>query len=271
MTRANLNGKELATELGWPDSRISRLLNGKRDVPEVDLASFLAICKVTGQERKRLLGLCREAQTRGWLQQYGDRLPKQLTTLIDHEDKAVAIGDFQSTIIPGLLQTGDYARALMGETGNAPPHEIEDRVAARLARQSLFGRRPAVQFTFYIHEFALRLPVGGAEIMSEQLHHLLCMSVRTYISIHVVPAAIGGHPGIAGHFKVMEFAEFRPLVYLDSETSSLFLEEPAEITAYRRILAGLAEVALDEGQSKEMIASLAIELYSSGEDHDEQA
>jgi transcriptional regulator with XRE-family HTH domain len=271
MTRANLNGKELAHELGWPDSRISRLLNGKRDVPEVDLASFLAVCKVTGVERKRLLELCRAAQTRGWLQQYGDRLPKQLTTLIDHEDKAVVIGDFQPVIFPGLLQTGDYARALMTETGNAPPDEIEDRVAARLARQSLFGRKPAVQFTFFIHEFALRLPVGGTEIMSEQLHHLLRMSVRTYIAIRVVPTAVGGHPGIAGQFELMEFAEFKPVVYLDSETSSLFLEEPAEIAAYRRILSGLAGVALDEGESKEMIASLAIELYSSGEDHDEQA
>jgi transcriptional regulator with XRE-family HTH domain len=271
MQRAELNGNEMSRRLGWSDSRVSRLLSGKRGSSEVDVASFLALCSVTGEERTRLLSLCRASQTRGWLQQFGDRLPKQLRTLIDHEDLAVAIGAFQPIMIPGLLQTGDYARALIVETGNVPTEEIEERVSARLARQGLFSRKPPVQFAFYIHEFALRLPVGTAEVMSEQLHHLLRMSVRTYITIRVVPAAAGGHPGIAGQFQLMDFAQFRPVIYLDSETSNLFLEEPEEIAAYRRILHGLAGVALDEGQSKELIARLAIELYPSGEDHDEQA
>ncbi|WP_297539470.1 DUF5753 domain-containing protein [Amycolatopsis sp.] len=175
-------------------------------------------------------------------------MPKQLATRIDHEDKGVAIGDFQPVIFPGLLQTDDYARALIVETGNVPEDEIEDRVAARLARQSLLSRKPAVQFTFFLHEFALRLPVGGPVVMSEQLHHLLRMSVRTYITIRVVPAGVGGHPAIAGQFELMEFAEFKPVVYMDSETSGLFLEKAPEIVAYRSILNRLADIALDEGQ-----------------------
>ena len=108
----------------------------------------------------RLLGICREQNTPGWLQQHGTRLPQQLRTLIDHENKAVAIEDFQATMVPGLLQTTDYARALIQETGTIPAGEIEDRVAARLGRQSLFGRERLAGVTFFIHEFVLRLPVG---------------------------------------------------------------------------------------------------------------
>lgn len=269
MDGAGFNAKQLADKLDWSPSRLSRLLSGKRGGTEMDVVSFLAVCGASAEERERLLGLCRQAGTPGWLQQHGDRLPKQLRTLVDHEDKAVRIGDYQPVIVPGLLQTGDYARAVMQETGNAPEHEIEDRVAARLARQALFSRRPAVEFTFFVHEFVLRLPVGGALVMSGQLHHLLRMSVRPSIRLRVVPASVGGHAGVAGQFKLMEFTSFRPIVYLDSETSSLFLEEPTEIAAYRRVLDGLADKALGEGQSKQLIADLAIELYPCEEDDDE--
>jgi transcriptional regulator with XRE-family HTH domain len=271
MRGAGLSARETAHKLGWSPSRVSRLLSGKRGGAELDVVSFLAVCEVKGPARERLLRLCHEMSTPGWLQQHGDRLPKQLRTLIDHEDKAVSIGDFQPVILPGLLQTGDYARALMIETGNAPTDEIEDRVAARLARQSLFSRRPPVRFTFFLHEFVFRLPIGTTTVMSDQLHHLLRISVRPHLTLRVVPAAVGGHAGIAGHFQLMEFAEFKPVVYLDSETSSLFLEEPPEIAAYCRVLNGLADKALDARQSRELIATLATELYPSGEDYDEQA
>ena len=80
---------------------------------ELDVAAFLDVCRIKGPDRDRLLALCQEQHTPGWFQQHGSRLPKQLMTLIDHENKAVAIGDFQSVIVPGLLQTGEYARAVI--------------------------------------------------------------------------------------------------------------------------------------------------------------
>lgn len=135
------------------------------------------------------------------------------------------------------------------------------------ARQSLFGR--GAGFSYVIHEFALRLPAGSAGVMSEQLHHLLRMSVRRYITLRVVPASAGGHAGIAGAFQLMDFASFKPVVYLDSQTASLFLEEPEEIAAYRGILRALADTALDEGQSRELIGKLATDLYPSPEEHHE--
>ncbi|MGH3872015.1 MAG: helix-turn-helix domain-containing protein [Pseudonocardiaceae bacterium] len=271
MYRARLNGRQAAHQLGWSPSWVSRLLSGKRNASQLHVAAFLAMCRVTGVERDRLLGLCQDQHTPGWLQQHGSRLPQQVVTLIDHEDKAVAISEFQSTLVPGLLQTGDYARAVIQDSRTVPADEIEGRVVARLARQSLFSRNDPARFTFYLHEFVLRLPIGGPAVMSDQLHHLLRMSVRPHVSLRVVPAVLGGHAATAGSFEFMEFAEFKPVAYLDSQTSSLFLERLEEIAAYQYILGALAETALNEGESKDMIATLATELYPDREGHDDRA
>ncbi|MDQ3988315.1 MAG: DUF5753 domain-containing protein [Actinomycetota bacterium] len=126
--------------------------------------------------------------------------------------------------------------------------------------------------SFYLHEAVLRLPIGGPAVMSDQLHHLLRISVRSYLTLRVLPASLGAHAGLSGPFTLMEFADFRPVVYLDSETSSLFLEKPEEIAAYRRILGALVDTALGEGQSRELIATVATELYADREDdHDDRS
>ncbi|MGH3935012.1 MAG: helix-turn-helix domain-containing protein [Pseudonocardiaceae bacterium] len=271
MKQAGLSGKHAAALLDVTPSYVSMLLAGKRGASEVDIAAFLGVCRVKGAERDRLLALCREQDTPGWFQQHGSALPKQLATLIDHENKAVTISAFEAVGVPGLLQTGEYARAVISRVVNVPPGEVDDRVAARLARQSLFSRHRPPRFTFYLHESALRLPVGGAAVMAEQLRHLHRMSARSYLSLRVVPIALGAHAAMTGAFYLMEFAEFKPVAYLESETSSLFLEKPDEIAAYRRILAALADTALSEGQSRELIAALATGLYANGEDHDDRA
>ncbi|MDQ3276566.1 MAG: helix-turn-helix domain-containing protein [Actinomycetota bacterium] len=271
MEQARLTGKQAAQMLSWSPSFVSLLLSGKRGASEVDIAAFLGVCRAKGPERDRLLALCREQDTPGWFQQHGSRLPKQLVTLIDHENKAVTISDFEATVVPGLLQTGEYARAVISRVVNVPPEEVDERVAARLARQSLFSRDCPARFTFYLHESVLRTPVGGPAVMAEQLHHLQRMSARSYLTLRVVPVALGAHAAMTGAFRLMEFAEFKPVAYLEGETSSLFLEKPEETAAYRRILGALADTALREGQSQELIAAVATELYADGEDHDDRA
>jgi transcriptional regulator with XRE-family HTH domain len=262
MRNAGYTGRELARRLDWPHPNISRLLNGKRGGAEIDVSAFLAVCGVTGAERERLLGLCGELRKLGWFQQHGSRLPKQLQTLMKLEGQAECFCEFQPNVVPGLLQTPAYARALLTGTGTLPAEEVDGRVQARMDRKSLFEPPKRARFDFFLHEFALRLPVGGKEVMSEQLHHLLEMVVRRNVAIRVVPAAIGAHSAIAGHFNLMEFPEFNPVVYLDTQTASLFLEQTEEIAAYRRVLDVLAATALDQGESRDAIAALAVELYS---------
>ncbi len=266
LAKAGLNGKDVARQMDCSASDVSKMLSGKRTVKETDVARFLGVCRVYGKEAERLLELCREANKRGWYQQHGSRLPKQLRTYIDHEDKATTVADFAAMLVPGSLQTGDYARAVLTRIANVPADEVEERVATRLARSAIFSRPRPARFAYFVHEFALRLPVGGATVMSDQLHHLLRMSVRPCISLRVVPAGFGAHAGVAGSFTFMEFSEIKPVVYMESETTTLFLEEAEEIAAYRSILATLAETALDEAQSRDLIGQLAIELYGEGRD-----
>ncbi len=269
MERAGLTGKQAAHVLGWSPSWVSRLLSGKRGGNALDIAAFLGVCRVKAAERNRLLALCQELNTPGWLQQHGCRLPKQLVTLIDHENQASTISDFEAIVVPGLLQTRGYARALISRSGNIPAEEVDEWVAARLARQNRFNRDGRTRFFFYVHEFVLRTPVGGPAVMSDQLHHLLRMSVRPDLTLRVVPTSLGAHAAMSGSFRFMEFAEFRPVTYLESTTSSLFLELPEETAAYRSILGSLAETALGEAESRELIAGLATELYADREDSDD--
>jgi hypothetical protein len=265
MEIARINGKDLADRLGWTPTKVSRLLTGRRGAEEMEVAEFLAVCGIKGQERNRLLALCREQDTQSWFQQFGARLPGQIKTLIDHENQAGRISQFHALVVPGLLQTGTYARDLFSSSATVPTNEIDTRVAARAGRQTIFSRTERPECSFIIHEFVLRLPVGGAEVMSEQLHHLIRLSVRPYITIRVVPAEHGAHAGSAGSFILLESPEFNPVVYLEGETSGLFLERPEEVAAYREVLRSLAAIALSEGESRDLIAAVATDLY--GEDH----
>jgi hypothetical protein len=130
-----------------------------------------------------------------------------------------------------------------------------------MADQVVFTRGQPPHCAFYIHELALHLPIGGYEVMSEQLHHLLRMAVRSYVNIRIIPAAVGAHAGLAGSCCLMEFADFEPVVYLDEEIAGHFMEEPDEIAAYQKVFAALSAVALDQTTSKDIIAALASEHY----------
>jgi hypothetical protein len=111
----------------------------------------------------------------------------------------------------------------------------------------VFSRDRHPRFTFYLHEQALRLPVGSSAIMSGQLHHLLQIGVRSYVAIRVIPIAFGAHAGVAGACRLMESDEFRPVVYIEEQRGGHFLEERADIDAYRKIFVSFANCALSSG------------------------
>lgn len=110
---------------------------------------------------------------------------------------------------------------------------------------------------FFIHEQALRLPVDGPEVMSDQLHHLLALSVRPYLTFRVVETSLGTHQGLSGSFTFMKFARHEPVVYADAESYGLFLDDKESVDAHLNVLKALDRVALDEEQSKELIAKIA--------------
>jgi transcriptional regulator with XRE-family HTH domain len=243
MQEAGLGVRELARRLGWSHPYISHLLSGSRKYTELDLLSVLLVCNVGLDERRRLLELSRELGIRGWLQQYDSGVPEQPRTLIDHERKATDIVEVQLVSMPKLLQTEGYARASIGSD--------ESRVRDRLARQVVFTRSPPPRTVFYLHESLLHKEVGD---MSEQLHHLLRISVRPSVELRVVP----GEAGISTEsFTLVESGEFDPVVYLEGEVSAVFLEKAHQIAAYRRVLAALESIALDRAKSRDHVAALA--------------
>src|SRR5205823_13034668 len=111
MEARGLSGLGIAKLLDWSQPRVSRLLSGKRGTRPVDVAAFLAHCQVTGSERDRLIELAEEQRKEDWFQQFGARVPKEIRTLLDHETKATRVQEFEALIVPGLLQTEEYARA----------------------------------------------------------------------------------------------------------------------------------------------------------------
>ena len=253
--RAGLSGREVARLVGWDPAKVSDLLNGKGGTTEIELAVLLGACKTPVEEREHLLALHRESTAKDWFQQHGARLPVHLRTLIQHEKAATGVVSWQMNLVHGLLQTSDYMTAVISAGANMPANEVAERVAARLARQRVFdGKR---EFTFYVHEQALRLPVGDSEVMSDQMHHLLRMSVRPYITLRVVPTAAGAHAGLAGSFELMTFPGNQPVVNVETENSSLFVEAKAPVDSFKRVLGSLAQVALDEEQSRGLITEIA--------------
>ncbi|OZM73544.1 transcriptional regulator [Amycolatopsis antarctica] len=255
--RAELTMRDLSRQLGWSPSKTSRIECGLRGVAEMDVVLYLANCGVVRDELERLLDLAREPDGGHWLRSHGERLPDELRSLVVLESTAHTITAFEHMLVPGMLQTEEYAREVFRLAERFPPDAVERLVRARMARQSLLHRRTPAAFTFYLHENALRSMVGGPEVMHEQVMKLLLACSWPNSTIRVVPRAAGAAGTFEGPFWFIECAEHPPVVYVQNVTASVFLDGAEHLDVYRRIVAKLARVALDAGQSRSWLARLA--------------
>jgi Domain of unknown function (DUF5753) len=178
------------------------------------------------------------------------------------EAEASTIQTYEPQIIPGLLQIEDYARAFIQSAMVHPdPETVERRVAARLARKELLSQEAPPEVWVILDEPVISRPVGGPEVMREQLLHLIELSTAPNgrITIQILPLALGAHPGMNGPFALLSFpdAKDRSVVYLESATDGLFLEEEPDITSYTLKFRHLVAQALGPEQSRDMIAEIA--------------
>ncbi|NGY65690.1 helix-turn-helix domain-containing protein [Lentzea sp. NEAU-D13] len=248
-----LTHRQLAKLLGWQEAKISDLLAGKGGVTELEVATLLAYCRVPLAEYERLMALFRESGN-VYLQMPKDGVPDQVRTLIEHEKDANEITCWSMILVPGLLQIHDYIEAVTAKARTVSPENRAAVVAARAARAEILEYTRT--FTFYVHEQALWLPVGGEEVWREQLAHLLRLSVRKYVSIRIVPRSIGMHAGVSGDFRLMKFPKYPPVVYVESVKCCLFFDDKETVDTYENILKDLAAVALDEEESRAVINSI---------------
>lgn len=245
--------------LGISQSQVSRIETGSRGLKPDEVAAMLGLYQVPAARREEIMELVRQSAEKGWwVSRYGTQLPQQWQALIDYEQQATAIYSFEPIGIPGLLQTADYARAIIDGTAEMPLDgaELDAKVSARLGRQAILSRSEPPTLSVLLHEPALLLPVGGLGAMRRQLRHLVDMSERPDVSVGIVPLAAGPHAGLDGSFLIMDTADEQSVVYQESKTRNAFLEQE-DVEIYKMTWKRISAVALDPDRSRKMIAALA--------------
>jgi transcriptional regulator with XRE-family HTH domain len=255
---------QLAEQLDWTPSHISRSEAGKRKVTDVDAGFYLGMCGVGSREAQEVLKIINEPDDYR-LQLHQGRIPDELRTLTFLESTATRIFTVEPIFIPGVLQTANYARALFQEGGWFEESQVEGRVQIRMSRATVLDKAKPPRFMFYVHENALRAPVGSSRVMQDQLLHLLFLGNRPECAIRVIPASTGVRGMTVGSFHIFHYKEDAPVVYVQHETTSEFLENEDELASYRNLLNRVASVALDGAQSREFLAMMASDYERQGD------
>ncbi|MDW5324917.1 helix-turn-helix transcriptional regulator [Plantactinospora sp. KLBMP9567] len=269
-TEAGVTLDGTADALECSRQKIWRIESGLGVVRGLDVKAMCALYDVRPDLVTALVGLASQTKAKGWWHAYGDAIPEWFELYVGLESASSRLRFFYDAMVPGMLQTREYALAVYQHQQMISQEELDRAVEVRLQRQSLLNRRlpspPRVELI--IHEAALLRIVGSRETMAAQLRHLLRVDARPNVSIRVLPLAIGLHHGaVAGTFVMLNFPAGNrntpepPVIYCESLTGALYLDRPSELAAYETVWSGLTALALDEGQSIHMIEKIAAEVH----------
>lgn len=250
---------QVAERLNCSASKISRIETGQSGVSSREVRDILAAYQIEGALAESLVEMAREAKQRGWWQLYGTVLTSAYVGL---EAAAAQLRSFEPLVIPGLLQTEEYARAMvLAGWPDMSTEEVEQRIRVRIKRQSLLYQDDPIQLSVILDEAALRRPVGGIGAMRRQLDKLLNAAELPHVTLQVLPLSAGAHGGMDGAFTILLFEEQanQNLVFAANGAGGLFLEKDEEIERYAGIFSGLQASALSPARSIEMVARLAKE------------
>ncbi len=253
--------EDAANVLECDRSKISRIETGQRGIRPKELGELLEEYGVEPARREALLTVARQARQVGWWQSYSHVLSDAYQDFISLEASAATIWTYEAQLVPGLLQTEDYARAiaaasLFGESNE----EREQFVQARLRRQQVLTRDNPLQFWAILSEGALRQLVGGREVMQAQLRQLIEVSTeRSNVTMQVLPFAAGAHAATSGPFVIMKFPEAPDLgvVYLEGQTGGIYLESADEVARYTLVCDHLRASALSTAATVRLIEEVA--------------
>ena len=240
---------EASRRMGIDHTKLSRMEHGKYTQTCDEVAGLLALYGVTGEKRKDLLRLSREAEHSG-LWQRNCSIHQRVATLESFESNATRLINFENAVIPGLLQTVPYAQALIGNSGLcADDVDLGKRVADRIHRQAVLRKLGAPDLVAIIAESALHNIVGDRTIMREQIAYLAEAVQRRNIAVRIVPASARSSAGHDGPFMRLHFRDRRGVVVLENRTSNLFLEDDEDLLIYNQVTARLLDVALGNEES----------------------
>jgi transcriptional regulator with XRE-family HTH domain len=264
---AGLTQEDVSERTGKDRSTLYRVENAQQRPQRSTLIQLLDLYGASQDQRAELLALLREVGQKGWMQPYRSDLPEIYSDYISFESEARAVSNYESLFIPGLLQTEDYARAVIrGTLPHASTEQVENRVTARMERQARLSGEAPQHLWAIMDEGAIRRLVGGRAVMREQLARLREAAELPHVTVQVIPYAAGAHPGMPGSFIVLDFPDpaDQSLVYIDSMAGDLFLEDDAEIRRYILMFEHLRAAAMRPDETFTLLAAITQELGKGG-------
>lgn len=260
-----------AEALEYSRQKIWRIECGLGSVRVLDVKAMCELYGVSAEMTEAMRGLAAETKSKGWWHAYGDAVPSWFELYVGLESAAAHLRRYDESLVPGLLQTREYALGLYHPGSRLSAEERERAVEVRMQRQALLTRRlpKPPRLDAVISEAVLRRPAGGIPIMVGQLIRLLETSELPTVSVRVVPLAAGPHPGaVAGSFVILDFPATKggrsapepSVVYSESLTGALYLDKPDELMAYENTWKGVDALALGEAESRDMIKRIIGEM-----------
>jgi len=260
---AGISREEAGHAIRASHAKISRLELGRVGFKERDVVDLLTLYGVTDEaQRADVLELMRQANTKVWWQQHSDLLPNWFETYLRLEQVAKVIRTYQLQFVPGLLQSEEYARAVIGHGHSRSTDELDRRVQLRMERQQMLHQPEAPHLWAVIDEAALTRPFGPTRVMRDQLRYLLEASAAPNIHVQVLPFRSGAHAAAGGSFSILRFAEpdLPDVVYLEQLTSAVYLDKRADVEDYVLIMERVTVQAETPAQSRETLRRLLANL-----------
>lgn len=259
-----ISREDAGYEIRASGSKISRMELGRVSFKERDVADLLTMYGVKdAAEREALLGLARQANNPGWWHHFGDIMPPWFQSYLGLEAAASLIRTYEVQFVPGLLQTPEYARAvvMLGHAG-ATPDEIDRRVELRRQRQQLLDRLEAPQLWAVIDEAVLRRPIGGFEVMRGQIEALIEAAKKPNVRLQIIPFNAGGHAAAGGPFAILRFPEpeLPDVVYVEQLTSAIYLDKRDDVDQYAIAMERVCIDAEPPNHTPEILGKLLHEI-----------
>jgi transcriptional regulator with XRE-family HTH domain len=256
-----MTAEEVAERLLVSQSKISRLENGRRSISQRDVRDLCGVYEVEDHRIvDSLMQMAKDSRQQGWWHSFGD-IP--YSVYIGLETDAASLRVYDPQVVPGLLQTRQYAEALIaGALPETAAADVDKRVQVRLRRQErITAPDNPLRLWTVMDEAALRRVVGNKSLMRDQLEHLVEQSQLPHVTVQVIPFEMGAHPGVNGQYAILEFpdAADSSVVYIEGVTSDLYLEKANDVQKYSVMYEHLRAQALNPEQSRQFIADIAKE------------
>jgi Domain of unknown function (DUF5753)/Helix-turn-helix domain len=259
-TEAGISPEQAGAAIRASEWKVYRLENGQVGFKERDLLDLLRLYGSNDpDEVATVIALAREANLPGWWHPYGDLLPQWFRAYVDLESAARLIRTYEGQLVPGLLQTEDYMRAVIaGALLDDAPDEVERRVALRMTRQALLERPDGPRLWAVVDEAALRRSVGGAEVMRAQLERLVAATKQPNVTLQVLPFGAGAHPAMVSAFSLLRFGDKQlpDVVYVEHLTNALYLDRRDDVERYLHVMDSLCVRSQPREQTPEILTAM---------------